>query len=106
MNTLSVTLAGLGLKVGQEGVCITVGGTSPTGLWEILQRLAAQPPPDPLILASSVRAKTHDKYDRYLGRELLNIAYAARALDVPAAWAVLADLAVLPRPSPADCVTR
>jgi hypothetical protein len=29
---------------------------------------------------------------------LLNLAYAARALDVPAAWATLADLANLPRP--------
>jgi hypothetical protein len=29
---------------------------------------------------------------------LLNLAYAARALDIPAAWATLADLANLPRP--------
>jgi hypothetical protein len=43
--------------------------------------------------------KTRDKYDRYLGDDLLNLAYAARALDVPATWATLADLSNLPRPN-------
>ena len=99
MNTLSVTLASHGLHVGQEGVCLAVGGTTPTGLWKLVRRLAAQPPPDPLALADTVRAKTHDKYDRYLSEDLLNVAYAARALDIPAAWAALADLAALPCPT-------
>jgi ATP-dependent Lhr-like helicase len=44
-------------------------------------------------LASTVRAKAHDKYDRYLSDDLLDAAYAARALDVPGAWATLAELA-------------
>jgi ATP-dependent Lhr-like helicase len=35
----------------------------------------------------------HDKYDRYLSDELLDVGYAARALDVPGAWASLAELA-------------
>jgi hypothetical protein len=56
------------------------------------------PQPDPLALADSVRTKARDKYDRYLSEDLLNQAYAARALDIPAAWATLADLANLPRP--------
>jgi ATP-dependent Lhr-like helicase len=56
------------------------------------------PHPDPVVLATGVRAKTHDKYDRYLSDELLNVAYAARALDVPGAWATLAELAALPSP--------
>jgi ATP-dependent helicase Lhr and Lhr-like helicase len=98
MNTLLVTLASQGLNVGQDGVCLTVKGTSPTGLWTLIHELAGAPQPDPLALADSVRAKPRDKYDRYLGADLLNLAYAARALDVPAAWAALADLANLPRP--------
>jgi ATP-dependent Lhr-like helicase len=98
MNTLLVTLASRGLHVGQDGVCLTVKGTTPTGLWTLVQELAAAPQPDPLALAETVRAKARDKYDRYLGEDLLNLAYAARALDVPAAWEVLADLASLPRP--------
>jgi ATP-dependent Lhr-like helicase len=98
MNTLLVTLASQGLNVGQDGVCLTVKGTTPTGLWTLIRELAAASQPDPLVLADSVRAKARDKYDRYLGEELLNLAYAARALDIPAAWATLADLANLPRP--------
>jgi ATP-dependent Lhr-like helicase len=98
MNTLLVTLARQGLNVGQDGVCLTVKGTTPTRLWTLIRELAAAPQPDPLALADSVRTKARDKYDRYLGEDLLNLAYAARALDVPAAWTTLADLANLPRP--------
>jgi len=98
MNTLLVTLASHGLSVGQDGVCLTVKGTTPTGLWTLIHELATAPQPDPLALADCVRAKARDKYDRYLGEELLSLAYAARALDVPAAWATLADLANLPSP--------
>jgi len=98
MNTLLVTLAGQGLNVGQDGVCLTVKGTTPTRLWTLIHELAAAPQPDPLALADSVRTKARDKYDRYLGEDLLNLSYAARALDIPAAWATLADLANLPRP--------
>src|ERR1022692_3363960 len=35
---------------------------------------------------------------RPFAEDLLNLAYATRALDIPAAWATLADLANLPRP--------
>jgi ATP-dependent Lhr-like helicase len=98
MNTLLVTLASQGLHVGQDGVCLTVKGATSTGLWTLIRELAVGPQPDPLALAETVRAKARDKYDRYLGEDLLNLAYAARALDVPAAWAALADLANLPRP--------
>ena len=98
MNTLLVTLASQGLDVGQDGVCVTVKGTTPTQLWTLIRQLAEAPHPDPLALADSVRIKARDKYDRYLGDDLLNRAYAARALDVPAAWATLADLANLPSP--------
>lgn len=93
MNTLLVALASRGLVVGQDGVSLTVKGTTPAGLWEVIQELASAPPPEPLALARTVRVKAHDKYDRYLGPELLDAAYAGRALDVPGAWAALADLA-------------
>jgi len=98
MNTLLVTLASTGLQVGQDGICLTIKGTEPGRLWTLLGDLADSAPPDPLDLARCVRAKVRDKYDRYLGEDLLNRAYAARALDVPATWATLAELASLPRP--------
>ena len=100
MNTLAVTLTGQGLHVGQHGVCLTVGDTTPTTLWKLMKELAQEPPPDPLDIARTVRVKTHDKYDRYLSDDLLNRAYAARALDVPGAWTALSDLtAARPRPA-------
>ncbi len=92
MNTLAVVLATHGLTVGQDGLAITVGNCSPTQLRELIRKLAAGPAPEPDALAATVRAKVHDKYDRYLSEEVLNRAYAARALDVPGAWATLVEL--------------
>jgi ATP-dependent Lhr-like helicase len=92
MNTLAVVLAGQGYRVGQDGLTITVGDCAPDELWRLMRTLAAGPPPDPVWLAATVRAKVHEKYDRYLGAELLDVAYAARALDVAGAWACLADV--------------
>jgi ATP-dependent Lhr-like helicase len=93
LNTLTVVLARRGLQVGQDGLAITVGHRSPAEVHDVIRELAAGAPPDPVDLASTVRAKAHDKYDRYLSEDLLDAAYAARALDVPGAWATLAELA-------------
>ncbi len=101
MNTIAVVLTRHGLEVGQDGVAITVGNCSPAELLGTIKELAAGPPPDPVALAGKVRAKIYDKYDRYLSEELLNVAYAARALDVPGAQASLAELAELPMPATA-----
>jgi ATP-dependent Lhr-like helicase len=99
MNTLAVILTQHGLEVGQDGLAITVGNCSPAQLLQTVKELARCPTPDPVALAGKVRAKIHDKYDRYLSEELLDVAYAARALDVPGAWASLAELAELPMPA-------
>ena len=102
MNTLLVTLASHGWAVGQDGLCLTVKGISAFELWELVQELAPAPQPDPVTLARTVRVKTRDKYDRYLGRDLLDLAYAARSLDVPGTWELLSELAALPPPEPAE----
>jgi ATP-dependent Lhr-like helicase len=102
MNTLLVTLASHGWAVGQDGLCLTLRGISAFQLWELVQELAAAPHPDPLALARTVRVRTRDKYDRYLGKDLLDLAYAARALDVPGTWELLGELAELPPPKPAE----
>ena len=93
MNTLAVALGTLGLAVGHDGLALTIANCSPTDLRTLVKELAARPAPDPVSLARTVRAKLHDKYDRYLSDELLDVGYAARALDVPGAWASLAELA-------------
>ena len=99
MNTIAVVLAGLGRRVGQDGLAITVGDCTPAELRDLVRALVAAPPPDPVWLAATVRAKAHEKYDRYLSAELLDIAYAARALDVPGAWACLAEICAPRRPT-------
>jgi ATP-dependent helicase Lhr and Lhr-like helicase len=101
MNTLLVTLASHGLGVGQDGLCLTLKGITALELWELVAELATAPRPDPVALARTVRVKTRDKYDRYLGDQLLDLAYAARALDVPATWELLDELAALPPPADA-----
>ncbi|MFC8849515.1 MULTISPECIES: DEAD/DEAH box helicase [unclassified Micromonospora] len=93
MNTLAAVLGMRGLVVGQDGLAITVRDCTPARLLPVLRSLATGPAPDPVAIAAAVRAKQHDKYDRYLSEDLLNLGYAARALDVPGAWACLTDLA-------------
>ena len=102
MNTLLATLASHGFGTGQDGLCLTVKGASAFDVWVLLQELAQAPPPDPVSLARTVRVKVRDKYDRYLGEELLDLAYAPRALDVPGTWDLLAELAALPPPAAQD----
>jgi ATP-dependent Lhr-like helicase len=97
MNTLAVVLAGRGLQAGQDGLAITVADRTPVEVRDLIRELAAAVPPDPIALAGAVPAKARDKYDRYLSNELLDAAYAARALDVPGAWAILAQLAAAAR---------
>lgn len=98
MNTLATALATRGLEVGQDGVALTIRGTEPGRLWDLIRQLASQAPPDGVDLAAHVPAKQSDKYDQYLDDELLDIAYAARALDIPTAWAALRFLAAQRRP--------
>ena len=95
MNTLATVLGMHGLAVSQEGLALTIGNCTPARLLEVITNLATGPAPDPVAIATSVRAKQHDKYDRYLSEELLNLGYAARALDVPGAWTSLTELADL-----------
>ena len=100
MNTLAVVLAGQGLEVGQDGVALTVRRATAVGLWQIIQDLAADRPPDPVTLAASVANKRADKHDCYLSDDLLDVSYAARSLDVPRAWETLRQLARAPCPDP------
>ena len=69
-------------------------------MWQIIQDLAADRPPDPVTLAASVANKRADKHDCYLSDDLLDVSYAARSLDVPRAWETLRQLARAPCPDP------
>jgi ATP-dependent helicase Lhr and Lhr-like helicase len=91
MSTLAAALTCAGVDVAQDGVCLTIAGTSPEATIDRLQALAASVP-DPLTLAASVRNKAVEKYDDLLSDELLNVAYAARSIDVDGAWRALTSL--------------
>lgn len=102
MTTVAVALASRGLNVGIDGVALTVSQASPTDIRAAALDLLSGPIPDPVELAEPVPNKEHDKYDPYLSDTLLAKAYAARTLDVPAAWDTLIALADSPADSLVD----
>lgn len=93
MNTLSVALCAHGLKVGQEGVSLSVSGIRAPELHALIRSLARSQPPDPVDLATGVHNSAVDKHDEFLSAALRTRGYAASHLDVPGAWEALADLA-------------
>lgn len=91
-TALALAMQQQGVECEQSGLALCLADTSPEHAAELLADLAAAPPPDPRALAALVPEKELDKYDEYLGAELLTTAYAKRKLDVPAAWATLPGL--------------
>jgi ATP-dependent Lhr-like helicase len=91
MSTLAVALTGSGTHTALDGVCLNMAAASRPEALARLQSLADSAP-DPLTLAAGVRNKLVEKYDDLLSEELLNIAYAARSLDVDGAWHTLSSL--------------
>ncbi|MDQ1248816.1 MAG: ATP-dependent helicase Lhr and Lhr-like helicase [Actinomycetota bacterium] len=81
-----------GLDAYAQSATVTVSNTDPAHLLDHLDKILGDEPPDPLDLASVVGNRTEDKYDHYLGDDLLNAACAARSLDVPAAFDALRGL--------------
>jgi ATP-dependent Lhr-like helicase len=94
LNTVSVALNSMGLRVAKDGVGLTVVGSRPAVVASAAAELVALGEPDATMLAQDVAVKVRDKYDEYLSDHLLSLAYASCSLDVAEAWKVLADLAV------------
>jgi ATP-dependent Lhr-like helicase len=92
MNTLSVLFTTHGVKASRDGAALSLPVTTPEETSRILESLLSQPLPDPVRLAAFVSNKEQDKYDEYLGEDLLNASYAARDLDLPGAWSTLEAL--------------
>ena len=90
--TLRLQLAAHDLRAMDEGVCLRVAGTDRTSLEGTLRVIAQAPCPDPVALAQAVPNKRAEKYDEFLGQELLSIEYVHRMLDV--AGALAATLAI------------
>ncbi|GGF36415.1 hypothetical protein GCM10011519_07420 [Marmoricola endophyticus] len=96
LNTLAVAFASVEVPAAKDGVGLTIVHTHPTDVLTAAQQLVQAGEPDPEKLARSVSNKLRDKYDEFLSEDLLDLAYAAHALDVPGAWSVLAHLTTEP----------
>jgi ATP-dependent Lhr-like helicase len=92
MSTLAVALTTTRVDIAPDGVCLTMTGASRAEAIARLQALAASGPGDPLTLATGVQTKIVEKYDDFLSDELLDVANAARSLDVDGAWHALTGL--------------
>lgn len=89
LATLAVALQTSGAEVAIDGLALTLTDTAPGEAADRLREVAGATPPAPCELAGRVVNKIIDKYDDLLGDELLATAYAARRIDVPAAWETL-----------------
>ena len=92
MNTLSVLFTTHGVRASRGGAALSLHDISEDDVHRIISTLLAEPLPDPARLAAFVSIKEQDKYDEYLGEDLLNTAYAARDFDLPGAWSALDEL--------------
>lgn len=89
IGTVVALLTAGGLDVANDGIAITVIGLTPENLADELEILLPGGPPDAIELAAAVSNKNSEKYDCYLGSDLLDATYAARSLDPVGAWSVL-----------------
>lgn len=74
------------------GLAVGIAANRHEQLVAELARLAASPPPDALELASYVEQNIIEKFDPYLDRELLMLAFAGAHLDVTTLPATAANL--------------
>jgi ATP-dependent Lhr-like helicase len=86
--TLKVMLAAKGVRAVEESVCLRIVQSSPVAVARLMATIAAEPPPDAVAMARTVPNKEAEKYDRFLGEELLSLEHAHRVLDVDGAMAI------------------
>ncbi|MFZ4578273.1 MAG: DEAD/DEAH box helicase, partial [Myxococcota bacterium] len=86
--TLRLMLTRHDLRGIDEGICLRVVGTDRGRLAQVLSRIGHETPPLATDLASAVPLKRSEKYDGYLGEELLSFEYAHRTLDVQGALSI------------------
>ena len=87
-DTVRLLLAHAGLVGQTEGPCIRVFAPE-ADTRAALKMIAAEPPPDPLLLAAEVKNKWSEKYDWALEEPLLNAEFASRKINVLGAHALV-----------------
>jgi ATP-dependent helicase Lhr and Lhr-like helicase len=79
-STLILALKDIGVPASTRGIVIEIERTQLESVTAVLDRLAANPPPNPVHLASKVSNLEREKYDRFLPRSVLAIGFAADRL--------------------------
>jgi ATP-dependent Lhr-like helicase len=92
LNTLAVWLGTEQLAVTRDGLCLGIEGLLPGQALHAVGALLAKPAPAVVVLASMVVNKLQERYDGWLGDDLLALDYAARSLDLPGARGKLITL--------------
>lgn len=82
VTTLRLALRRYGIESSEFAVGLLVDGGRIDDLKDCLQRLAAGPSPDPIDLARDVATLAKEKYDAFLGADILRKAFAADAIAV------------------------
>lgn len=91
-QALLLALVRAGLEPTPLGLAIAVAAEREPALVVELRRLAVSLPPDALELASFVEQKSIEKFDVYLGEDLLTLAFAREHLDVEGVPALAANI--------------
>ena len=81
MNALTLALTRKSLEPTPLGLAIEVPGIHVDALRGVLRTIATEAPTDPVELARMVPDKERDKYDAFLGEELLCLTYAHDCID-------------------------
>ena len=66
-----------------EGLCVSLAGTTPDQVREALEKIATAAPIEPEALARSVQNKFREKWDHLLPEDLLDASFASSYLDLP-----------------------
>lgn len=93
MNTLVAQFVSRGFHAVRDGVAITIPGVRPERIRDELRVMAEAGPVDAVALARTIRNKHAEKYDGFLGDELLSLDYAKRSLDTEGAFRAALRLA-------------
>ena len=91
--TTTMALRGQGIEASVEGPSLQILGADIAELRDSLDRLLAEPAPDPKELAVFIENKEIDKWDWVLDSSLAAESAGARLLDVDGAWRLLQTFA-------------
>lgn len=94
MDSIAALLSHEGIQTEREGQSLRASNAQVDEVQAALQRLLTEPVPPPHVLASRVKNKESEKYDRYLGDDLLARAWASKRLNINGALQAVQQLVI------------